>query len=88
MNLILQLNFGTNSIIAKGYFYDILAPSENKGFDSFHIIETDNQLQLWFGEVKFHQTYQSALTSIFANIEKIEAEIAKEMAELKKLLEV
>lgn len=70
LNLLLRLNFGTNSIIAKGYFYDILAPAENKGFDSFHIIETDNQLQLWFGEVKFHQTYQSALKSIFKNIEK------------------
>lgn len=70
LNLMLRLNFGTNSIIAKGYFYDILAPAENKGFDSFHIIETDNQLQLWFGEVKFHQTYQSALESIFKNIEK------------------
>ena len=70
LNLMLRLNFGTNSIIAKGYFYDILAPEENKGFDSFHIIETANQLQLWFGEVKFHQTYQSALESIFKNIEK------------------
>lgn len=70
LNLLLQIHFHTSAIIAKGCFYDILSPAENKGFDSFHIIEENDQMLLWFGETKFHQTYSSALKSIFENIEK------------------
>lgn len=70
LNIMLQLIWGTETIVAKGFFYDILSPSENKGFDSFHLIEKDEQLYMWFGETKFHQTYSSALESIFENIEK------------------
>lgn len=70
LNLLLQIYYHTSAIIAKGCFYDILSPAENKGYDSFHIIEENNQMLLWFGETKFHQTYSSALESIFENIEK------------------
>lgn len=69
LNLILQLYFGTEAIVAKGFFYDPLKPEENKGFDSFHLIEKDKNIDLWFGEVKFHQSYSSALSSIFVKIE-------------------
>lgn len=70
LNLFLHIFFGTTPIIAKGYFYDILKPEEPKGYDSYHLIETSNDLELWFGEVKFHQKYTSALNSVFKNIEK------------------
>lgn len=70
LNLFLVNYFGTKAIIAKGYFYDILKPEENKGYDSFHLVETPNDTKLWFGEVKFYQDYKSALNSIFGNIEK------------------
>jgi hypothetical protein len=70
LNLFLHIFFSTTPIIAKGYFYDILKPEEPKGYDSYHLIETPNNLELWFGEVKFHQKYKSALNSVFKNIEK------------------
>lgn len=70
LNLFLVNYFGTNAIIAKGYFYDILKPEENKGYDSFHLVETQNYTNLWFGEVKFYQDYIGALDNIFKNIEK------------------
>lgn len=70
LNMFLVNYFGTNAIIAKGYFYDILKPEENKGYDSFHLVETQEYTNLWFGEVKFYQDYKGALNSIFKNIEK------------------
>lgn len=70
LNLFLVNYFGTNAIIAKGYFYDILKPEENKGYDSFHLVETQDYTNLWFGEVKFYKDYKKALDSIFGNIEK------------------
>ena len=69
-NLFLQICFKTTPIIAKGYFYDILKPEEPKGYDSFHFIQTEKGVSLWYGEVKFHQTHYSALKSVFENIEK------------------
>lgn len=70
LNLILRIFFDTNAIIAKGYFYDILKPEEFKGYDSYHLIDLPSETQLWFGEVKFHQSYTSAVDSVYSNIEK------------------
>ena len=70
-NLFLRICFNTTPIIAKGYFYDKLKPEEPKGYDSFHLIQTEKGVSLWFGEVKFHQTYNSALKSVFAKIEEV-----------------
>ena len=68
-NLMLRVLFKTTPIIAKGYFYDILKPEENKGYDSFHLTKTQRSTCLWFGEVKFHQSYKTAVDSVFKNIE-------------------
>lgn len=70
LNLFLHIFFKTTPIIAKGYFYDILKPEEPKGYDSYHLLQTQRGCSLWFGEVKFHQNYSSALKSVFDNIEK------------------
>lgn len=70
LNLFLRICFQTTPIIAKGYFYDILKPEEPKGYDSYHLIQTEIGTSLWFGEVKFHQSYSTALKSVFENIEK------------------
>ena len=69
-NILLRVIFSTTPIIAKGYFYDILKPEENKGYDSFHIIKTEKSTGLWFGEMKFHQRYTSAIDSVYKNIQK------------------
>lgn len=70
LNLFLRICFETTPIIAKGYFYDILKPEEPKGYDSYHLVQTEKGCSLWFGEVKFHQKYSSALKSVFSNLEK------------------
>lgn len=70
LNLMLRIYYSTNAVIAKGYFYDILKPEEPKGYDSYHLIETPNETQLWFGEVKFHQSYSTAINSVYKNIQK------------------
>lgn len=70
LNLFLRICFKTTPIIAKGYFYNNLKPEEPKGYDSYHLIQTEKTTGLWFGEVKFHQSYSTALKSVFENIEK------------------
>lgn len=70
LNLYLRIIHSTDSIIAKGQFYDVLSPEEPKGYDSYHLVEDGGNLHLWFGEVKFHQTDDSALKSALDNLEK------------------
>lgn len=67
---ILLIYFKANPIIARGYFYNPLEFSETKGYDSYHLIDNNGQPELWFGEVKFHIKHESAIKSVFDNIEK------------------
>ncbi len=59
---ILLIHFKSPPAIARGHFYNILENSETKGYDSYHLIEKDGCLELWFGEVKFYQCYKAAIT--------------------------
>lgn len=67
---ILCVMFKSKPLIARGYFYNPLENSETKGYDSYHLIEKNNQTELWFGEVKFHKNYKTGIDSIFENIKK------------------
>lgn len=67
---ILEYFFGTNVLIAKGYFYDILEGAEPKGYDCFHIIQKDEKLELWFGEAKCYDSYKGAIDDVLKKIEK------------------
>lgn len=66
---ILSYFFGTDVIIAKGNFYNILDGSEPKGYDCFHLIEKDNSIELWFGEAKCYQDYKGAIRDVLNKIE-------------------
>lgn len=66
---ILEFFFGTNLLIAKGYFYDILEGSEPKGYDCFHIIQKNEDLELWFGEAKCYDSYKAAIDDVLSKIE-------------------
>lgn len=57
--------------------------SKNEIMDNDYDLSINKYKQVEYKAVEYPPT-----SEIFANIEKIEAEIAKEMAELKKLLEV
>lgn len=66
---ILSYFFGTDVIIAKGNFYNILDGSEPKGYDCFHLIEKDNGIELWFGEAKCYRDYKGAIRDVLNKIE-------------------
>lgn len=70
LNVFLQLFFGTDVLVARGEFFDILSQSEVHGYDSHHIIEKNNSLEFWFGEAKFYTSYTSALENVWKNISK------------------
>ena len=54
-------------IISRGYFYNPLENSETKGYDSYHLVETTDNVELWFGEVKFRDIFCCAKTSAVAS---------------------
>jgi hypothetical protein len=68
LDLILRVIEQTNVLIARGYFYSPLENGEVKGFDAFHIMERNNETELWFGEAKFFKEYKSAISSVLDKI--------------------
>lgn len=63
LDSILKVKYRTGAIISRGYFYDVLGKRETAGFDSFHIVDIQNQPELWFGEVKFYVDIKPAIQS-------------------------
>jgi len=62
--------YKSKPIISRGYFYNPLENSETKGYDSYHIIENKDNIELWFGEVKFRETLESSAKSAIEGLEK------------------
>ena len=56
--------------IARGYFYNPLENSETKGYDSYHLLESNGNVELWFGEVKFYIDGKAAINSVMTNLSK------------------
>ena len=54
--------------MARGHFYSPVENSEAKGFDAFHLMERDGNIDLWFGEAKFYQQYKSAITPVLEKL--------------------
>lgn len=68
--LILCIFYQSSPLISRGYFYNPLENSETKGYDSYHLIEGDDKIELWFGEVKFRNTLDSGATSAINGLDK------------------
>lgn len=62
--------FNVKPVIARGYLFNPLENTETKGYDSYHLLEVADEIQLWFGEVKFHESYKSGVNDVFKNIDK------------------
>lgn len=70
LNIILNVFFHSKKIISKGYFYNPLEKSEPKGYDSFHFVQNENELEFWFGEAKMYVKYSNAINNIISNLNK------------------
>jgi len=68
LDLILRTFMNTSVLAARGYFYSPIENSEPKGFDAFHLMERDGEIDLWFGEAKFYQNYKNAITSVLEKL--------------------
>ncbi len=66
----LKVFYRTDTLISRGYFYDIQKKSEVTGYDAFHLVPTGENIELWFGETKFYEDGKSAIDSVFSNIQK------------------
>lgn len=66
---ILHIILDVKPLIARGYFYNPLENSETKGYDSYHLLERNDQLELWFGETKFHKNYKAGIDDVLRKIE-------------------
>lgn len=67
---ILKVFYRTDTLISRGYFYDIQKKTEVTGYDAFHLIQSGDDIELWFGETKFFEDGKSAVDSVFKNIQK------------------
>lgn len=68
LDLILRVLLHTRVLAARGYFYSPIENSEAKGFDAFHLMEKDGNIELWFGEAKFYIQYKSAITPVMEKL--------------------
>lgn len=68
--LILCQFYKSSPFISRGYFYNPLENSETKGYDSYHLIEGEEKIELWFGEVKFRDTLSSGAKSAIDGLDK------------------
>lgn len=66
----LQHFYHSTPLVSRGYFYNPLENSETKGYDSYHLIESDDKIDLWFGEVKFRGTLDSCIKSAVEGLDK------------------
>lgn len=75
LDLVLRECLNTSVLAARGYFYSPMENSEAKGFDAFHLMERNGNIDLWFGEAKFYLQYKSAITPV---LEKLSTSLSDE----------
>lgn len=67
---VLHQLYNANTLVSRGYFYDIQKKSEVTGYDSFQLLQRGDEIELWFGETKFYEDGIAAIDKVFSNIEK------------------
>ena len=68
LDLMLQYEFASSVLLAKGYFYNPLDNSEPKGYDAYQFYYSEMGLSLLLGEVKFHISYKTAITDVLKKL--------------------
>ena len=59
--------FNSQPVISK-LFYKSGINDTVKGFDAVHVVEVENDLELWLGEVKFYTDIKSAVTNVIKEL--------------------
>lgn len=62
--------FSTDVLISKGYFYSPLEKGEPKGYDAYHLVQHDDNVELWFGEAKFRNDYKKPIEEVIKGFSK------------------
>lgn len=69
LHLFLQYFHNADSVISRGWFYQPTTNAEVTGYDSYQMVEKDDgTIELWFGEVKFYQSYSEAVKRILKKV--------------------
>ena len=63
LHAVVRQIFDGEPAISKIYFKDARNDTV-KGFDSVHVVDTQDGLELWLGEVKFYKTFSKAVASV------------------------
>ena len=67
LHAIIKESCDTIPAISKIYYKD--GPNETvKGFDAVHVVATDNDLELWLGEVKFYDNINNAISDVIKEL--------------------
>lgn len=67
LHAILRDFYNAQPAVSKIFFKDS-ANDTVKGFDSVHIVEGEDGIELWLGEVKFYASLTSAISSVAAEL--------------------
>lgn len=65
-------------VIARGHLYNVLENGETKGYDAYHLIDNQGEIELWFGEVKFYANFNAATTGDNGAITNLKKAISDE----------
>ncbi|MCQ2329152.1 MAG: DUF1837 domain-containing protein [Paludibacteraceae bacterium] len=66
--LFLQYYHNADTVISRGWFYQPTALAEVTGYDTYQMVERNGSVELWFGEVKFYQSYIEAVKKILKKV--------------------
>lgn len=69
LDCVLKVLFWTSALISRGYFYNPLENGETKWFDCYHLIESQENLYLYYGETKFYANTKKWIKSVLDKIE-------------------
>lgn len=67
LHAVLRDHYGAQPAVSKIFYKD----SDNdtvKGFDCVHLVERDDQVEIWLGEVKFYADLGKAITAVAAEL--------------------
>ena len=69
LHAIIRETCQTMPAISKIYYKD--GPNETvKGFDAVHVVDCQDSLELWLGEVKFYSNISSAISDVIAELKQ------------------